>query len=98
MRFWDLQLSGGIHDVGVYPHPQVGLKSWACAEKKETVRHSSLALGSGPGRVTMPENPLPPTHHLYQSWAFFPQVLLVVQLFEVYTWQLAKRKKRVKMS
>ena len=42
--------------------------------------------------------PTTPTHHLYQSWAFFPQVLLVVQLFEVYTWQLAKRKKRVKMS
>lgn len=47
-RFWGLLLSRGKENVGVCPHPQVGLKIWTCTEKKKIVCHTSLALGVQP--------------------------------------------------
>lgn len=56
-RFWDLQLSRGKHDVGVYPHPQVGLKGWACVERRRLCATARWLWGLARAELTAPYSP-----------------------------------------
>lgn len=83
---------GGNTMLGSTHIHRLGSKSGPVQRKRRLRAMGHGLWVSRPGHRAMSENSLPSTHHLYQGWVFFPEVVLVAQLFGVYIWQLAKRK------